>query len=41
MEMIGKRHAFAGNFKVAVQISTKKIVAMEVGPSPPQQSLWF
>ncbi|BDA51182.1 Xanthine dehydrogenase [Coccomyxa sp. Obi] len=30
MEMIGKRHPFAGKFKVAVQISTKKIVAMEI-----------
>ncbi|CAL8466442.1 g5978 [Coccomyxa elongata] len=30
MEMIGKRHPFAGEYKVAVQISTKKIVAMEV-----------
>ncbi len=30
MEMIGKRHPFAGEYKVAVQISTKKIVAMQV-----------
>lgn len=37
MEMIGKRHPFAGKYKVAVQISTNKIVAMEVELSPPQR----